>query len=265
LSLRFWIFAICIALGLAGEALVLKAESLPEWTDEARANAIQLREYPDAVASNPDLDRQFYLQWKRDLDSVRTAKWPLFDVGSGLMTLAASCAIAILLLGIHDRSDLAALRTPRRRWQILLLAGLLWGLFWAACIAYLLVSFSRNEYPWWADSIIIPMMAATFVAVVFGPLVAAAIWFASLRHSSLPAPLWAWPARRGVLSAMAQIWWIGIAALGLFLLYDALRFEPFFFVPISIGVVYLGLVARAAAASAPVVGKGLRERSPHPP
>jgi hypothetical protein len=263
--LRFWIFAFCIALGLTGAALVQKSESLPEWTDEAKANAIQLRDYPESASSDPKLDKQFYWQWQQDMDAVRTAKWPLFDLGSGLMPLAASCAIAILLLGIHDLSDLMALKTPRRRWQILLLAGLLWGLFWAACIAYLLVSFSRNEYPWWADSIIIPMTATTFVAVVFGPLVAAAIWFASLRHSSLPAPLWVWPARRGVLSAIAQIWWIGIAALGLFLLYDALRFEPFFFVPIAIGVAYFGLVARAAAASAPVVGKGLRERSPHPP
>jgi len=207
----------------------------------------------DRISADSTLYKQYYHRWQSDLDRFRTKKWPLFDFGAGLMALAASVLIAIMLLGIRTRSNIANLTTPRHPWKVLAVAAITWAAIWAIGIAAILQGFFRHEYPWWADTIIIPMFAITAAAVVFAPIMLALIWLGSLRRADLPAPLWTLPSRGGFVLWSLQLWWLALTALGVYLLVAGLRFGPFALVPASLCIVYIGLVARAAAATRHVI------------
>jgi hypothetical protein len=189
MSFRINILLFCLALFIAGGELVWQAQSMDEWKDFNRAQAVQTWDPP---AENHGRAYDAYnKRWFIAMDELRTDKWPYHDAGAALMALAACMAASLFLLRINTLSDVVKLASPRNAWTIYLMAALGWFGYAASAILALLQGFDRLEFPPWADSMMVPIIAISAFAVTGWVVVSVVIWLV-LRGAALPASLWIW-------------------------------------------------------------------------
>ncbi len=179
------------------------------------------------------------------MDSLRTHKWPTYDAGAALMALGASLAIGVFLLRIRTLSDIAELTTPRKGWMIYLAAMAAWFGYWASALAALYQGFDRYEFPYWEDSLLMPMIWFAAAAVIGWLVLSVAAWLV-LRHPHLPASLWIW---RKDLPLHTGLYTVGAAAFILFAL--EIQRETYFYghwaaIPAMLLWIYTALSFRAA-------------------
>jgi hypothetical protein len=189
MSLRNVLFLFALALIAAGASLLYQSTQMPEWTDQAKFDQVQTWD-PPMEESGPAVDA-YNRRWVHAINRLRTDKWPYHDAGAALITFALCLVAALLLLRVDTMSDVAALKTPKRRWAIYALGIIGWFLYWASAVLALVEGFDRFEFPPWSNSqITMVVVIACFAAI--GSVVLAAISFFILRKSELPAPLWVW-------------------------------------------------------------------------
>ncbi len=189
MSFRINILLLCLALLIAGGELVWQSQSMAEWKDFDRAQAVQTWDPPDAT-HGPAYDA-YNRRWFLAMDELRTDKWPYHDAGMALMALAVCLGASLFLLHIKSLSDVAALTSPRSAWTIYFLAALGWFGYAASAILALLQGFDRFEFPPWGDSLMIPIEYITAFAVA-GWVAVSVVIFLVLRGAPLPASLWIW-------------------------------------------------------------------------
>ena len=189
MTFRINMLIFCLALLIAGGELVWQSAGLAEWKDAAKAEAVQTWD-PPASQRGAEADA-YNKRWFAAMDAVRTDKWPTHDAGTAMIAFAVCLGASLFLLRIDTLGDVAALATPRSPWTIYLCAALGWFGYAAAAILALLQGFDRFEFPPWADSMVVPIIAISAFAVV--SWVAMSVVMALvLRHAPLPAPLWLW-------------------------------------------------------------------------
>lgn len=189
MSLRIWLLLLCFALLTGGGELVRQSLAMPQWTDEDKAQAVMTWDPPQEM-SGPAFDA-YYQRWSDALKSVRTQKWLYKDAGAAMIVFAVSLAAALILFGIRTGDDVKRLKTPRRRWEIWLLASAGWLGYMASAVVALFQGFDRSEFPPWADSLFIPIFGIAVVTAV-GWVVLSAVALLVLRRAALPASLWIW-------------------------------------------------------------------------
>jgi hypothetical protein len=252
MTLRITLLIVCLGLLVAGAELVHQSADMPQWIDETQAENVQSWPVPD-ITSGPAY-RAYNKHWAAAMDALRTNKWPTYDAGAAMMALGASLAIGLYLLGIRNGADVAALTTPRRGWMVYLLAMAAWFGYWGSALAAVYQGFDRYEFPYWADSLLIPMVKFAIAAVI-GWLVLSVVAWIVLRHPHLPASLWIW---RKDFPMHTGLYTVGAATFILFAL-EVLR-ETYFFghwaaIPAMLLWIYTALAFRAAgiarAASSP--------------
>lgn len=189
MSLRIALFLFAFALIVAGGSLVYQSSTMAEWTDEAKANAVEMWD-PPQEDSGPVADA-YNRHWVHAIRKLRTDKWPYHDAGMALIAFAVSMVAGLLLLKINTLDDIAALTTPARPWSIYGLGMVGWFLYWASAVMALVEGVNRFEFPpWFSSQLTMIVMIACFAAV--GSVVVAAISFFILRKATLPAPMWVW-------------------------------------------------------------------------
>ena len=249
MTLRAAVLIICGLVTLIGGALLQRSFATPQWTDERRANEIMTRDPEAAISGSKDEYAAFNARWRRDINALRTDKWPLFDLGSGLIVLAASGVAALYLLRIRTNEDLIALRTPSKRGTTFLLFAALWAAVYALFYHSILDGFFRFEYPPWADSIIIPQFEIAVLMIITFPFLAALVWFVALRKAKLPVNVWTWRPERPVKNWASTVM-AGLAlAAAVLVIVDALRFGPYSAIPAMFLAIYITLSLRAASIS----------------
>jgi len=189
MSLRIVLFLFAMALAFAGAALVHQSTVMPEWTDEAKVQRVQMWD-PPTEDPGPAADAYNH-RWIKAINKLRTDKWPYHDAGMALIALAVSLAVSLLLLRVQTGGDVAALTTPKHAWTIYA-AGLGgWFLYWVSAMLALVNGIDRFEFPPWSDSQLTMIIvfscfaAATSVAIT-------AITFFILHKAKLPVSLWLW-------------------------------------------------------------------------
>lgn len=243
MSFRITLLIACLGLLIAGAELIHQSWQMPEWTDESKVDDVQSWPVPD-VSSGPAY-REYNRRWAAEMDALRTEKWPTYDAGAALVALGASLAIGIFLLRIRTMSDIVKLTTPRKGWMIYLLAMLAWFAYWVSALAALFEGFDRYEFPYWADSLLAPMIAFAAFTVLGWLVLSLAAWLV-LRHPHLPASLWIW---RKDLPMHTGLYTVGAGFFILFAL-EILR-ETYFYghwaaVPAMLLWIYVALAFRAA-------------------
>lgn len=244
MSLRTSLLILCLALVVGGGELVRQSLAMPQWTDEEKAQAVMTWDPPQEM-SGPAFDA-YYQRWSDALKSVRTQKWLYKDAGAAMVAFAVMLAAALFLFGIRDSDDVMALKTPRRRWEIWLIASAGWLGYMASAIVALFQGFERSEFPPWADSLVMPILGIVMIAAA-GWVVLSIIAWLVLRHAALPAGLWIWrkdlPMHTG-LSAVGA----GLSVLiALELLRETYLYGHWSAVPPLMLWIYATLCLRAAA------------------
>lgn len=186
---------VLMAVLAAGLVLMVVSLFLPEFRDEARAVQVINEDPPNGMAQSLAVIRD----WHTRLDALRTPKFVLQDLGTGL------CSFGVILLALtkwQDRSVselVKTARTPRTPWWFLGLGAMAWGLAFASFVYLLCRDLERHEFPSWSDSIAIPMMGAGQFFPLALPLLLA-IEFAFVFHAPLPVSLWHWDPDRPIRS-----------------------------------------------------------------
>ncbi len=251
MSFRINLLLVCLALFIAGGELVWQSQSMDEWKDFNRAQAIQTWD-PPGETHGAAYDA-YNKRWFIAMDALRTDKWPYHDAGAALMAFAACLAASLFLLRINTLPDVARLKTPRSPKRIYLLAALGWFGYAASAILALLQGFDRFEFPPWADSMMVPIVAISAFAVTGWVVVSVVMWLV-LRGTPLPAPLWIWrrdmPMHDWIYTGV-----VGVALLlGLEILRETYLYGHWSAVPTVFLCVYAALSIRAAGIAKAVAG-----------
>lgn len=244
MNLRTSLLILCLALVVGGGELVRQSLAMPQWTDEEKAQEVMTWDPPQEM-SGPAFDA-YYQRWSDALKSVRTQKWLYKDAGAAMMAFAVMLAAALFLFGIRDGDDVRALKTPRRKWEIWLIASAGWIGYMASAIVALFQGFERSEFPPWADSLLVPIFGIVVVAAVGWAVLSIVGWLV-LRHAALPAGLWVWrkdlPMHTGLSAVFA-----GLSVLiALELLRETYLYGHWSAVPPLMLWIYATLCLRAAA------------------
>jgi hypothetical protein len=170
-----------------------------------------------------------------------------FDLGLGLASLSASLLVLFATARIWTVERLKSLRTPRRRWQLVLVANLVWAYYVWASLQILVLQFRRDEFPPWADSIGIAYAGIAAFGLLGGALMNVGL-LACLFRARLPVGLWirpitmrSWALNACIAFAVIMCAWAGL---------DAVRIGDPYTPPAVVGAVSMLCIGRAAACAA---------------
>lgn len=221
-----------VLMTLTGLILVALYIDAPRMTDENW----------QASVPHGDSDR-YFSEFERNLSPESRR----FDAGLGLASFGASILVLLAAMKIWTLARLRTLQTPRLRWPIVVAANAVWIYYIWATSQFLMVQFRRDEFPWWADSMGIPLAEISVFGIVGGLLMNVGLALC-LYGAKLPASMWArprtaraWALNAGVAFALLMCAWVGADAV---MLGDA--YTP----PAVVAVVALLLVGRASASAA---------------
>lgn len=222
---------------------------MPAYTDPIAVERIKIGSECEVAVPNPKKDESPPCEstvWHRSMAGLRTYKWRLVDLGNGLM-------VSVLTLFVfakwHARKSGRAVGTPKRAVSIVVLAMVSWLAIIPASTMLYFVELRRDYYPWWADSIAIPIFeTGVVVLVLLLPYIA--LWSIFVVGARLPAPiLLTVPGRPFV-----NIGWTAATVLLLFFpaifgLVITILDGPILMVPFLWLTFWLAMCARAAALS----------------
>ena len=170
-----------VALLLAGLLLIGYASTLPIYTDSSAPNRISdeiAAHFADKVPQDSD-----FKEWFQQLRKFETPHKKIFDWGTGLAALGSGL---LAIAAIHQRHSRGKLQSHR---AIFFLWFLCWGFRVPGTIWYYLVRLTRNDYPWWGDTTIIPVFNET-LSWLIGWGITAVLLSQLLKERELRFPAW---------------------------------------------------------------------------
>jgi hypothetical protein len=188
------IVLLCVVAFSVGIALLWTASTMPAHVDETRAQ--ELTDIYDWGHFN--ISPQEREERENEIVSLRTAKWPLYNIGLCICLVAATLAVPIVRFRLWDMRNLKIATTPQTRWRLITLASAAWLALIPATFMEL-----HDEY---AQDDLMPHSGAPAVGIFWATGVPAivVIWafatlvcrFVVLRNANLPAALWCADYRR---------------------------------------------------------------------
>jgi hypothetical protein len=246
-SLQRWFVYIALLFFVIGAISLAAGSFMPAYTDPAAAerifSGVECELGVPNKAKNSRCDSEV---WHRSMDSLRTTKWRLVDVGGGLLTSAFSIFVFAKWNGGRSWNEMT---TPKRSVTIVGLAALVWLIQIPAFMAFYAAEVSlRDCCPWWADTIAIPIFQTdAVVLMLFVPYMA--VWLMFVGGGRLPAPLFRNIAGRPYVNILWSVAAVLLCVPIVLYLINAIVDGPIVMVPFLWLALWLGLCARAAALS----------------
>lgn len=238
---RHPIFVGLALLAAVGTMLMLWASTLPEYTDPARASELQATSLIGIEDHNA-----FLGQWYEDMEAIRTDKWPINDLGRGLIAISLYFFIAMSALRYSRLRDFQKLHSPRNRWHFLAMGSAIWLGLIPAFYHYYGENGVRGYYHQHADSLAIPLGGSTAFVLTTLPIAIGIGALLLIPMGRLPTRLWIWCPDK-LVRAWGWTFFYGLfAALFTILLVDAVIFGRFIDILLGMIALYLTLSARAA-------------------
>lgn len=238
----FSVIALCLLMAGAGLRLLVQAAEMPAYHDPVKAS--KLRNASSPLSFDADL-KTGSARWHKEMEALRTSKWPLYDRGRGLVTLSLCVLMAIAWFRLWDMRNLPKISTPRSSTSILLILGGIWLALIPAGVADFSEQLDREYFPSWGDTIAIPIGSGIILVLGSLPIILLLAWFLPLRRARLPANLWIWDRAHPRWSAVWTVLYGLLAALILASAIDSIRGHFLYIPPTLIGV-YVALSLRAA-------------------
>jgi hypothetical protein len=152
---------IAYAFTLIGIALLCLAAALAPYKDISAVENAKL-DYPD---DNKDSHAASLKYWAIR-DAQMTPKFSLQDYGFTSLTIGFALFILMLAFKIKSFEEFRDIKTPNRKWKVVLL-GVLAAI--SGPIVYVISLFldmARDEFPPWADSLGLPLAGVPFLFVI---------------------------------------------------------------------------------------------------
>jgi hypothetical protein len=246
-SLQRWLFYIALFFIVIGTISIAVGSLMPAYTDPAAAERIQSGSECEPGVPNKNGNSRCDSQvWHRSMDSLRTTKWRLIDVGGGLLASALSIFVFAKWNGRKSWKEMV---TPKRSLSIVALVALAWLMQIPAFMLFFAAEVTvRDCCPWWADSVAIPIFRTdAVVLLLFLPFVA--VWLIFVVGAQLPVTVFRNVPGRPIINIL----WTGAAVLLcvpiVLYLINAILDGPVLMVPFLWLALWLALCARAAALS----------------
>ncbi|MCP4616557.1 MAG: hypothetical protein GY844_08960 [Bradyrhizobium sp.] len=236
------LITLCAAAFVAGTALLITAHGMLAHTNESRAIELTIR-YERLYVNGTQEDKTAV---EREIASLRTPKWKLYNAGLTMCLTAPILLIAIYRFRLWDVRMLRYAVTPRSRMSLLVLAGAAWLALLPAFVLELHDEYARDDLTPTMDTghgsavMAAPTFFATtlFVLTAFGRYVV-------LRNARLPANLWSWDEQQPRRSLAWTIFYGLIACALVVLIAGAASGSPWFLPSLIVGL-YVIASTRAA-------------------
>ncbi len=169
---------------LIGFGLALYSTTMPAYT-----NLAEKEEWDSAASKHMSDSRfdKFKNEYYIEVSKLCTKKNDIMDIGTGITLFAVTFLLFSLLFKISHSRDLFVVRSPRR-WVIFLVSNIAWLGFIPSNFLYYILKQQRGDYPWFADTIAIPIFSSAIIIIVLLPILNLII-AAFAYHSRHPAPL----------------------------------------------------------------------------
>ena len=200
------ILSISIILAILGAILLATGSLMSAYTDPIAAQRIRSGSECERAVPNTEENQHCDSElWQHSMDSLRTSKWSLVDLGVGLLMSAFSIFAWIKCNGQNSWRESV---TPRRSFSIVALVSFTWWMQIPGYLDFFIKEHSRGYYPWWADSIAIPMFGIeSVVQRLFLPYLV--VWLIFVAGGQLPVRVFSTIPGRPVIN----VFWTVAAAL----------------------------------------------------
>lgn len=226
------IYSIPAGILIVGIMLIIPAVDQPRFADP---NWQEEFLHADSSAGWDRLSLRFYAAYDSNLSTAARRS----DLGVVVTSLGVSIAALFGGLRVQDFRDLREMKTPSSGKAMRWITSTAWWSWVPAQMVWFSYTHARGDYPWWSDSIAIPIGGAFLWCLIGFPLVLWVVHLA-LRGGKLPVRLARVPrAHRGLVATV-----LACIPLAWFLLIGIRAFsegDPF-----SVPVAVVGIYATAS-------------------
>lgn len=226
---------------MIGAGLLTYSLSIPMWKDEGTKT-----EWDNKAAENIGNKnrKEFEKDYYKNVGPLYTGKIRRMDLEFGLMSFSVSLSVTAVLLGLKNLKDFSSISTPKKKFTLFILANVGWLLLIPSGFVYYTFREQRGDYPWFADSIGIPIYSGTALILLTLPLVN--LYFGVFAYfAEYPAMLMCWHNRFDWKTILIELFFVLFGILNLFVVVEFLLDGDFLSLPISILFFYLLLSTRA--------------------
>lgn len=184
-----------VLLALLGASLLVVGFSTPRFSDEVTAERALddlSQQWGQHLGTSAEIESQGYTdRFFNILQQYETHRWPLIDLG--YLALAWS-TVAGVVIAFRWRPWRRLTRLAPAMW----LTAMALLLFWLGLVADPVYASAREQLPYWADTIGIPIISSTVGMLRVSPIVALALLLPFLRRTvqgSLVEAVGYWPPR----------------------------------------------------------------------
>ena len=196
-------------------------------------------------------DKQWKNQYYIEVGKLKTNKLFFEDFGSGLAITSATVLLFLFWKKIKLFSDFKSIRTLTRK-QIFIFSNLAWLFKFPATYWYYMYRGERGDYPWFADTVIIPIMSQTIAYLIaFIPL-NIFIWLTSI-DNHLPTTIFIRPFTYDNIEISKEIFWGIWILLNLFFAYGFVLEGDHLSIPINLFFTFVLLSLRAGQINKPTI------------
>jgi hypothetical protein len=239
---------ICSILLLVGLAFYCYSTRLDYYTDTKAKEKLD-----GEASSNPGLvvDAQWKDHYYTEVENLKTNKLFYEDFGSGLGIVSLTVLLFLFRKRIKSFSDFKSVRSLTRK-QIFIFSNLIWLIMFPSTYWYYMYRGARGDYPWFADTVIIPIMSQIeFFFIAFIPL-NIFIWLASI-NNHLPTNIFIRPSVYNSREIAKEIFWSFWLLLNLFFTYNFVLEGDHLSIPVNLFFTFVLLTLRAGQINKPIV------------
>lgn len=222
---------------LSGTALWIYSLSMEYYTDPAK-----MEEVARQVDLSPEskIGRVEYWEARKSLE---TNKRKYMDLGAGLMIASGLLFVFLLFQRVKTVRDLSRVRSLKPIWLIGL-TYFVWlsGHFWIQC--YLNFRQSRGDFPWFADSILIPLVEVS-ILIDFSCILLLILFMISLPNSRSGVPIFVRIRRCSFSNIFWELFFDGLLFVTLYLSGIMIYYGVHGFILVFLFMDYLMLSLRA--------------------
>jgi hypothetical protein len=146
--------AICYFLLVVGLGLFLYSFTLSYYSDQASKDKLDEGATQDLRGEQYERFKEYYYT---EVDKLKTNKTAFLDFGSGLAIASLTILFFLFLQKIYRFSDFMKVVSVSKI-KLIAAANLIWLLLIPGTYWYYIFRVGRGDYPWFADSIGIPLM-----------------------------------------------------------------------------------------------------------
>ena len=198
-------------------------------------------------------DQQWKSHYYAEVDKLKTNKLFYEDFGSGLAIASATVLLFLFWKRIKSFSDLKSIHSLTRK-QIFIFSNIVWLIMFPATYWYYIYRGERGDYPWFADTVIIPIMSQTMVYFfAFIPL-NIFIWLTSI-DNHLPTNIFIIPDAYNSREIAKEIFWSAWLLLNLFFTYGFVMEGDHLSIPVNLFFTFVLLNLRAGQINKPTANE----------